>query len=162
VQVDNENNLAVDMSNNLAADGAVRAPVKEDGSEYTYCLYYDTGSRIVFSDNLGLIVSKLIPGYLSLKEPQQELSRVSYLRGYFSQMQLMLLEESKQNNDSLSDEQWAYIMNPDRVEPVKSSYENFELLVLGDSFSDKTIGASTEEGFLRSLDRFNIVSFYTK
>lgn len=162
MRIDDSNNLAVDMSNNLAADGAVKAPVKQDGSEYFYCLYYDTGSRVVFSDYLDQLVSKIIPGYLNLEAARRESARFLCLRGYFTKMQFVLLEKGKVNTDSLSDEQWLYIMNPDRLTPKNSFYEQFDLLQLGDSFSEKTIGAKTEQDFLKSLERFNIVSFYTK
>jgi hypothetical protein len=162
MQPENPVNIAVDIQNNLAMDGAVEIPVKRDGSKYLYCLYYDTNKRVVFSDSLDSLITRLIPDYLDMEEIEKETARSFFLRGYFARMQLHFLEEGSSKTDSLTEREWLYIMNPDKSEPRKSFFEKFNLLKIGNDFSEKVVSANTERSFLESLDRFNIISFYSK
>lgn len=58
--------MTIEMQNNLEADGSVNPPLKFDGTLYRYCMYFDNSKSVVFSDELSVLLARLVPGYEAL------------------------------------------------------------------------------------------------
>ena len=71
--------MAIEMQNNLEADGSVKAPTKADGTLYRLCMYFDNNRSIVFSDDTGELIARLIPGYKALGIEDKKDERVNLL-----------------------------------------------------------------------------------
>ncbi len=146
------------MPNSLEADGPIKPPLKNDGSFYRYCMYFEGNRNIIFSDDLAKMIARLIPGYDRLGLEQQDAARVSYLRENFTLFQTNLLQGADYSESEILE-----ILTPKEMLPEGMSPADKNMLIISNSEIENAISLKydSEYTFLESLNTVGHISFFT-
>lgn len=101
---------AIIVKNNLEEDGPVVPPLHDNGVGYRYAMYFRGNVDIAFADSYADLMDVLIPGYDSLSDEDQALSRIQLAQSAAAQIQGMILAAVE--DEEISDEEWAVLSAP--------------------------------------------------
>ena len=82
---------AVIIKNNNEGDGAIVAPLQENGQGYRYCLYTPGYYDVAFADDYIDLLAVLIHGYRELNDDDQTVARIRYATSAAARTQAALI-----------------------------------------------------------------------
>lgn len=81
------------MKNAPTEEGLVEAPLNEYGNQYSFCMFYNNESQVVFADTYPELLEALIPGYMNENENEQEFLRIVSAQKAAAEIQAEILTE---------------------------------------------------------------------
>jgi hypothetical protein len=98
------------LRNNSEADGPIVPPLREDGRAFRYCMFFDGNAKVAFADEQEDIYDVLIPGYLTMEEPEQAYQRIRLGQMAAAVIQAEILADV--DPSEVSEEEWSILTAP--------------------------------------------------
>lgn len=104
--------MSVFLTKNLTdnSNGSFIPPIKENGEEYIYCMYYNNDADIAFADTPQELLNLLIPGYSTQSDEEQDFLRIRLAQSVAALIQSEVLELFSTN--PITEDEWKILTFP--------------------------------------------------
>jgi len=157
--------MATFITRNLSeADGPIVPPLKDDGSMWSWCMYYNGMWDVAYSDTMTELVAVLIHGYEDMSPEDQDVARIKYAIHAATVAQGSIIGSIEDATDALTPEQLTQAQHPKHTAPqgmsVWQSRVPFIALTTNyEPYSDARFPETDPDGLVVELDPTEEYSF---
>lgn len=115
------------IENTLEGEAPPDAPLREDGTNYNYCMYVDDYSSIVFADTPEELLETYIPGYSEMDEAERVYERIRFAQAASAAVQAQILFEEGVGEKDVTGEEWAVLTAPRNLAQPRADWWTCEV-----------------------------------
>lgn len=108
------------MRNNVEGDGPVIPPVRDNGTGYAYCMYFNGMAEVAFADSYLDLLEVLIPGYSIFDDAERDYQRIRLAQSVAAQVQAELISEVEP--EDVTESEWAALTSPRGVSQPRADW----------------------------------------
>lgn len=94
------------VQNTLEGEEPPAPPLRDDGTSYRLCMYFDGSRGIAFADTYGELIDVLVPGYASMDEEHQDVERIKFALRLSGQLQAEIMYGLEVTKDTVTEDEW--------------------------------------------------------